>query len=436
MNFLKQLFSRDKAPEIHPFYGAYISLDKYKIRLITSNESQEIELESIEVIGIYKFDDFDVNERCWIVLKSNSKNISVTTLAGGFVDLENWILSKPNFNTEQYREIRKSNKEFKETILWKKELHPDFETINSSKGLHYDLNDGIVIENHNEILPWTTYEKLGDLRLVKRGKVDFPNPNFKGYEYYVENPIVFGIKTKKIYTESEAFEKNAKLELPILKFWQVICIGNNYKKGFFEIKNYLDTYFNQKGNENENYSQELSFDYYWTFGEVTVQFFAHSAYAYLTIEKIPDLTRFYTSEYQQNLQLSDITAFEVFPFSVDLYVDYKEITNAVYTPVCCKELLDSENQFLIWKDNKAGFFGFSNQEFTLIINSDRASFLILMVQNFRGSEGRNNLELAFHNKETINIGSVSDTKLFDTNRAKIAAVLNIEVNQYVYDEHY
>jgi hypothetical protein len=47
MNFLKQLFSRDKAPEIHPFYGAYIVLDKYKVSLITSNESQEIDLESI-----------------------------------------------------------------------------------------------------------------------------------------------------------------------------------------------------------------------------------------------------------------------------------------------------------------------------------------------------------------------------------------------------
>jgi hypothetical protein len=134
--------------------------------------------------------------------------------------------------------------------------------------------------------------------------------------------------------------------------------------------------------------------------------------------------------------LSDITAYAIFPFSVDLYVDYKEVDNAIYTPICCKELLSSANQFLIWKDSKAAVFGFSNQEFTLIINSDRAVSLNLMVQNFRGSEGRTNLELAFHNKETINIGSVSDTKLFDKNSAKMAAVLNIEVNHYDYDEHY
>ena len=61
--------------------------------------------------------------------------------------------------------------------------------------------------------------------------------------------------------------------------------------------------------------------------------------------------------------------------------------------------------------------------------------LTLAVQNFRGSEGRNGLEVHVQ-RETSHLGSVSNVANFKKNIKKITKLISKEVSTYTYDEHY
>jgi len=127
--------------------------------------------------------------------------------------------------------------------------------------------------------------------------------------------------------------------------------------------------------------------------------------------------------------------YATFDFSIDLNANYRQVENAIYTPDCFKRMITEAQPLLIWHDAQQNVIGFADATLALIFNVNEVEKLTLAVQNFRGSEGRNGLEVHVQ-RETAHLGSVSNVANFKKNIKKITKLIGKEVSTYTYDEHY
>jgi hypothetical protein len=425
--------SLEKAPEIHPFYGARVVVNKSEIIQYSHNDSniEKIEIDKIDFITMYCFDKFNENKRCWLHFNSTSSvEVGVTTLAGNFQELENLVLKLTDFNSKKYFEIKNSDIEIKKTILWEKKSVLDFELVSKSNSDYTILKQGIFIENLDLLIPWETYNDLEKNKIIVRKKVEYPNLLFSGYSYNIKSPTIFGgLKLSNLYTECDSFQTKPKLDLPVIKYNSDIKLGFfNTEKEFLKIKKHLDRYFNQDGFQDyfENYPIRKKEDIkaIWGIENVLITFYCFyreeyqklDTNAWLKIEFYPNTDKFYESDYQKNLQIHKYLDYEILPFEVDVYENYREINNVIFTPKCFENLFENDNQFLIWNDVQAGIIAFGNAKHSRLFKTKDFKSVALGLEDFGELGGPNTISVG-----DFYLGTMSSlkTQLFEKNIKKM-----------------
>ncbi len=445
-SYIKNLFQSEKAPDMHPFYGAAVIINGHEISLKRNNGDDEaISIEDIDYISIYRFDYLDTHDRCWLNFRSYTKSsVGVCTLAGGFAAVEQFAITRPNFDKAQYDAVRASKVEVKETLLWQKTHQADFiiEPLPTAPDALSLLQQGLWIENKKTLIAWGTYEELSKNKLIQTKLVNLPNPLFSAKSYTISKPTIFnGLTLTRIETQCDAAEGVYQLDLPVLQYRAEISLGFNRQKSFDGIKSHLDGFFEH--DISIDYAVKETWHAQWPVGAVRVELYCFyrdvpdgwDNIAWLTIQHSPNVDRFYTNDYQHNLVLSAAISYQLFDFNIALNVDYRRIKNAIYTPDCFKTLITDAQPLLVWHDTNEQVIGFASIEYALIFNANEVQFLTLAVQNFRGSEGRNSLEIHYQNA-TVHIGSVSNVAVFKKQMKKLATLINKKVSSYTYDEHY
>lgn len=436
---LKQIFSGKKSPDHHPYYGSFLTVKSKSIDFFQhTNHNSEIQKSNIDYIVIHKGEDYCNLERCWIDLKSfSSAAISINTLSGNFDYLEKWLFTLPDFNKQKYLEIRNTNAELKTQVLWEKKSVSDFDIKMVTEKSNISIKNGIYLENLKTTIPWETYIELEKNKILIRKKLDFPNPDFLGYSYSINNPTIFGgIKLSNLYTECDAFEKNPRLDLPVIKYISEIKLGfYNTEKEFLKIKKHLDHYFNQDGFQDygENYPIRKNEDIkaFWAVDKVLISmccFYREEnqkldTNAWLNIKFSPNIDRFFESDYQKNLQLHKHLEYEIFPFEVDLNINYREMNNVIFTPKCFAGLFENENQFLIWNDRQEGVIGFATAKYARLFKINTFKSVGLGKDDFGASEGWNQISV-----DAIYLGNLSSfkSKVFEDNISKMQKLTNKE----------
>lgn len=430
--------SLEKAPEIHPFYGARVVVNKSEIIEYSHNDSniEKIEIDKIDFITMYCLDKFDENKRCWIDFTSySSAQVSVTTLAGNYQKLEDFLLKLEDFDSKIYFEIKNSDVEIEKVILWEKKSVSDFELVSKSNSDYTILKKGIFIENVNVLIPWETYNELEKNKIIVRKKVEYPNLLFSGYSYNVKSPTIFGgLKLSNLYTECDSFETKPKLDLPVIKYNSDIKLGFfNTEKEFMKVKKHLDRYFNQDGFQDyyENYPIRKKEDIkaIWGIENILITFycFYRAEYqkldtnAWLKIEFTPNTNRFFESDYQKNLEIHKSLDYEIFPFEIDLEINYREMNNAIFTPKCFEKLFENNNQFLIWNDVQEGIIGFGNAKHSRLFKPKDFKSVSLAIDDFGNYEGSNIIRI-----DDAFLGRMSSlkTQLFEKNTKKMQKLTN------------
>lgn len=445
-SYIKNLFQSEKAPEMHPFYGAAVIINDQEINLKRSNGDYEaILIDDIDYITIYRFDYLDTHDRCWLNFRSYTKqSVSVCTLAGGYAAVEQFATRLADFNLAQYQAIKASTLEVKETLLWQKNHQADFaiEPLSTPYDALNLLQQGLWLENKKQLIAWGTYEELAQNRLIKTQLVNFPNPLFSAQSYAITQPTIFnGLKLSHLRTECDAAEGAYQLDLPVLQYRAEISLGLNRQKSFDGIKRHLDAFF--KSATVTDYAVKDTWRAFWQTGAACVELYCFyrdvpdgwDNIAWLTIQYSPNLDRFYCNDYQRNLALNAAISYQLFDFSIDLNTDYRRVKNAIYTPGCFKPLISEAQPLLVWRDDHQKILGMASADYALIFNLDEIEQLTLAVQNFRGSEGRNGLEMRYQH-DTVHIGSVSNVASFKRDMQKVAKFINKKVESYTYDEHY
>lgn len=430
----------EKAPQTHPFYGARVVVDKQEIILYTHNDSniEKIEIDKINFITMYCFDKFNENKRCWLHFNSGSSpEVAVTTLAGNYQELENFVLKLPDFNTHNYFKIKNSDVEMAKVVLWEKKSVSDFEILSKPNSNFDILKQGIFIENLNILIPWETYRDLENNKNIIRKKVDYPNPNFSGYSYNIKSPTIFGgLKLSNLYTECDSFEKKPKLDLPVIKYTSEIKLGYfNPREVFLKIKKHLDSNFQQVATSqyDEVFDSEKKDSLYaiWHIQNITITFFCFyrdeyqklDTNAWLNIEFEPNTTKFYESDYQKKLQIHNHLDYEILPFEVDIYENYRELDNVIFTPKCFENLFENNNQFLIWNDTQEGIIGFGNAKYSRLFKPKDFKSVSVGLEDYGALDGSNTVSVGEFYLGTL---SSLQTHLFEKNIKKMEKLTHKE----------
>src|SRR5699024_7435825 len=118
-------------------------------------------------------------------------------------------------------------------------------------------------------------------------------------------------------------------------FWTSIVLGKSGKETFDRLSEHLTKYW-------QNPTEDGGTMKTWEQGRVLVRltcFKSESFRGYnrdcsLTITITPDLSAFFTGEYQQQLQLNEAIHYKVLPATFGIDDDYTTQTNVFYTPNC------------------------------------------------------------------------------------------------------
>ena len=437
-------FKKSTVPKQHPFYGQKVSVYKTQIQSRQhDNNFDLLEIVNLDYVTIYNLGDNNGFENCWINLKSATKSgLSICTLADDFDKLETFLLALHNFDETLFLEIKNKLQEHPETVVWKKDQKADFEIESNTKhnsALNL-LQDGLTIENENFRIDWSDFYYLE--KKIKSRIERFPNPSFKSYQYFIKKPTILGgLKVNEIVIETDSFEKNkVKMNLPFEQIKTSFKLGFNPKKEVLKIKSHLDSYFNQEAKNKENLS------FYWEKDKIKVELHCwyrdeikdYNPVAYLEINYAPDVSSFYETNYFKTFNLGYHINFAVFNFKIDLNSNYREVDIASFTPTPLADLMQNQNETIIWKDSQNGVIGIGNKEHSILFTFSELDSFLLEIQNYRGSEGRNCLIASMKNQKAASfyIGSVSSTKICIENFKKITDVTQLEIYENHYDEHY
>jgi hypothetical protein len=447
---LKNWLNGPKSPDAHPYYGERLKLASDHVALTRTNgDNAQMRLIDVDYVTIYRYANDDGRDLCWVNLKSYTHaSLSCSTLAGNFHQLESLLLTWPGFDVPRYVAIKQSTQAHEEQVLWKKQHQPDFAIQGSAQSINLELlQHGLMIENAQQFIPWGSYHALSSHPMVKVTTKSFPNPRFKAQKYVLTRPVIAnGLALKSLYTCCDAYDESPKLDLPVIEWTAEISLGVNRVNSFSVIQAHLDHFFgvNQQAGQPESARPLAGEDLQsvWQQGQVTFSLRAFyrdetkdwDNVAWLSIAYLPNLDSYYCNDYQQNLTLNQSLSYLRLDFALGLQVDYRQVDNAIYTPQCFMPMLDESNS-LIWRDDAHGKIGLANATYARVFDLHEIEAMQLAVQNFRGSEGRNSLEI-LHEGQTIHVGGVSDVDAFKAAEKSIAKLIEKEVTHFTYDDHY
>lgn len=397
----------------------------------------------------------------WITLKSyTAMHLTPSSWMDGFPALEQFLLKWPGFDINGYLDFIENGTE--PVVLWKKDSPEEMTIAGTQPSGHAPsssssadlLQKGIWLEDRSVLIKWDTFNTLKDNPLVKTKADPFPNPSYTGEKYLISQPVIWnGLQLKELECITDGYpkDKGFDYDLPIIKFRSKVPLGNRPEAGFLKLKSHLQSYF--KGWDSEEGEQKnLSCSF--SKGQVKVEircFYGEDVKSYdnicwLDINYEPDLSRFFTDDYQLNLQLNDHISYLLLPLQVNMNEQYRldpgSKCYARYTPDCFKNLFTADSGLLIWKDTEAGKIGFAGPDMAMIFDSNliHKKDLTLFCGYFRDSLSEMSLELNIKGKDRAQViaGILGFPAMSEIDLAvsKIEALLGTEISRAEDHQYY
>lgn len=423
----------------HPFYNLrFYREGNYFITVRHDNELNRIAITDIDRVTIYHLGLTSTGKvNCWIHLISDIR-VSVPTVVSNFEELKTYLFQLSDFDKEKYLQILTEGKEINETLLYKRKKLSNYKLFENTNIKKESLEKGILIENKKIILPWGNYMDIEILADQKK-KNSYTNSSYFSETYTFNEVQLFGsLHLPFLATQTDSTNRYLKKELPVLFYFSSINVSNT-KKDFFSIASFLHHYFQDNRpltiEENNNllyeYQQDTITVHLSAYYDSLLQDYNDSLY--FTINKKIDETPYYINEYQQKLDLKDIE-YIVLNTSIIIKENYRDNDKIIYTPPGFQNIITKDNS-LCWKDQKNNYLGIANEQFAQLFPLNQLKRITLAIQNFRGSEGINNLEIDTGTEQSNTI-SICNTADFISSVSDLKKLLNIKVNHYVYNDHY
>lgn len=313
--------------------------------------------------------------------------------------------------------------------------------VEESMGEAADAQDGIYVENLKLRLPWRSFEALGALSCVISKVAPCPNRRFREINYRIRNPVIFGgLQLPELQARSDAYEDSPRLDLPVTYYFASIPLGAAWRADFERLRQRIHEHLISNGAEFLPQRVESTGGYpQWRQGGVSYALWlshpggderAHPS-ATLKISRDPDLTPYYDVPYCNHLQLGPEVDVMLIEGRGNVVGDYRTVDDIIFTPRCFAALFSDRCQVLIWHDRASARIGIGNERLSKIRDAACVDALVLAVQNFRGSEGRVNLEV--NGKCLFDLSGAAGCR---ARLSDLQDMLGKPVREVSYDEHY
>lgn len=443
----------ETAPAAPPLTGSnlhlqgQVEISATRVRLIRRNGNhEEIAWEDIDFITVDRYESPIPEGLLWVNFRSyRIAAACIPSTAEGFERVLEHLNTLAGVNTTLLKTIQATSEPIRNAVIWQKTAAEDFSLPDAAPAPAASLEHGIFLENLGQWLHWGTYAELGQHEFVRARPEAYPNPDFSGLRYVISHPIIAnGLKLKQLYTLIDAARGKPNLDLPVLSYLSDISLGGNPVAAFSRIKSHLDRYFGL-GHKHDAPDSENNdtLEAKWVNGRTTVTlrcFYREESQqwdkvAWLQLQHNPDVTRYYTSAYGNRLVLASHVKWQTFATTLNVAADYRQVSNALYTPGCFEGVFPENHDMLIWIDPTENIIGFANRQFALTFDRQKCTDLILVTRRFRGCVEGSALEL--HNGSTsTSLGGLSDAEEFERHEKAIAHLTGLKTGKSVYDEYY
>ncbi len=392
------------------YAGERVSLVLKSIYVYRYNSyNQSIKTKGIDYITIYSVSPDKPNTEFFMNLCSFChQSVSVQSRAEDFHKLENWIMELPGFNTEEYHASKATVGEHAK-LIWMRQPVVNAQILNKTvnSSLMQELNRGVFLENKDRWLDWGTFGTLQHLATKKWfaiKKTQFPNPSVRGYTYIIKKPTILnGLQLDVLQTETPFWWVGRKFDpdWPVTSYWTNVSFGYGGRDDFERLEKHFIQQIGEPMNDVDSSIQENQKLWAsWTVDRVTIKISTWKPYQMdvfqhfcrLEIINEANLDYLFTDSYTQELALHNQLRYLVLEGNLTVASDYTQYPQSRYTPNCVAELLQGENQFVVWVDTKHEKLGIGNKRFAQVLDLTEVAGLDLIGSYWRDSP----TELQFH----------------------------------------
>lgn len=393
------------------YAGERVSLLLGSIHLYRNNGHDEsIRIQEVDYITIHSLCTDKPNAEFFVNLRSfNRSGISLQSRAEGFSKLERWMKQLPDFDAKQYLSIKaKAGEEALTAWIRQPAINARIlETGDKSKAIT-GLEQGIYLENLDSRLDWGTFGNLNRLepkKWLSMKKTRYPNSDARGYTYIIKNPVILGgLQIASLQSETPSWWWDGSIfhpEWPVTSYWADVSFGNGGLADFEKLKLHFTELI---GKPDHHADPTVDSDNIiwasWLVDRVTIKLstwkpyqldrFQHSCRLDIAYEANVD--HLYTDNYTRELTLHDQLRYLVLEGKLSVASDYTRHPHSRYTPDGIAGLIQTEEQGIIWIDEKHAKLGVGNKHYAQVFDLAPIAGLSLT-----GSYWRDNPhELQFH----------------------------------------
>jgi hypothetical protein len=391
-NWFKRSKSANTAPPEHPYYGARVSIHNQTIVLHRNNgDNQEFDKQSIIYIRARSVHPKKEGEYWVDITIGSGSNMSITSRADGFSDLEQWMFSLDGFNYTAYKTDQKSTSA-DYILLWEAPVTKNALLINETEATGFEkLQQGIQLENQDFLIPWGTFADLAEVSRVERSTISLPNPDYTQYAYSLHDVQLLNgleVETLRAKTPSWAAPHQFNDDWPVTDYVSTVKLGESTEADFKRLKHHVSNHWGEPNYENQYPSSREAC---WNRGknkiELRISTLADTDIyrpgCWVKISHEPDVDRFYTNDYQQGLQLHDQLHHSILNVKTDIGHSYVTEKKTRYTPSCFEKVLSSDACFVMWRDEKQDKLGFGNPDYCKIFDEHDISNLTIVHRYWR-----------------------------------------------------
>ncbi|MDQ3536446.1 MAG: hypothetical protein M3421_12565 [Bacteroidota bacterium] len=414
------------------YAGERVSILMGTIYVYRNNgHNESIRPKEVDYISINSFCKEQPNTEFYINLRSFRRSgVSFQSRAEGFSKLENWMKQLPNFDAAQYLSLKANVGEQAKAIWIRK-------PVANAKLLQADekpqaitgLERGMYLENLDRWLDWGTFGDLSRLepkKWLSMKKTSYPNPNARGYTYIIKNPVILGgLEVNCLQSQTPYWLTGASFnrDWPVTSYWADVSFGNG-GIGDFEL---LKLHFTQIIGLPNSYADptvdgDNSMWASWLIDRVAIKIstwkpdqldiFQHSCRLDISYDARVD--HLYTDEYTLGLKLHDQLRYQVLEGELSVAFDYAHHPHSRYTPRCIAELIQTEQQCIIWHDEKHAKLGIGNKRAAQVLDLAEVTGLTLTGSYWRDSPGKLQFHFVDEHKNNRYVGTSNYLGELDT----------------------
>lgn len=328
--------------------------------------------------------------------------------AEGFSKLESWINQLPDFNENQYIAMKATVGE-QAKVIWLRPPIPNARllTKNETPKAITGLERGIFVENLDRWLDWGTFSDLSRMRPKKWltiKKTRYPNPAARGYTYVINKlEILGGLELTNLQSETPSWGAGGTFnpKWPVTSYWADVSFGNGGLDDFERLKlHFTHLIGTTDGHSDPTIDGNENIWAYWLADRVTIKIsiwkpelldaFQHSCRLDITYKANVD--HFFTDTYTQGLVLHDQLRYLLLDGELSVASDYTNHLNSRFTPQCLSELIQTEQQYIVWIDEKDAKVGIGNKQNCQVLDRTELAGLSLTGSYWRDHPS----ELQFH----------------------------------------